>query len=63
MRHVGDSLLGAVYRLDDLGSEFLQALGDTMFLGRGFTAGSLRFGLGGDVSVRVEATDRAVAFA
>jgi hypothetical protein len=63
MRHIRNSLLRIINRLNDICRQLLQPVRHAVFFRRCFTGRSARFGVGGDVAVGVEATDRAVAFA
>ena len=60
--HVVELLLGVLDRLHNGGCELLERVGQGILLRRGFAGGGARFRGGGDVPVRVESSDGAVAF-
>lgn len=62
MRHIGNAFLGVVDGLDNGGCEFLEAVGELIFLGRSFVVCGAGFGVAGNATVRVEPADGAVAF-
>jgi hypothetical protein len=63
MRHVRNALLCIIDRLDDVCSQLFQGLRYAMFLRARFATRGACLGLRSNVSVGIEAADRAVAFA
>lgn len=61
MRHIRDLLLRVVDGRDDRGGEFLEVVGELVFLGGGFAGLLAALCLGGDAAVGVEAAEGAVA--
>lgn len=62
MRHIGNAFLGVVDGLDDCGRKFFKVVGELVFFGRSFAVCGASFGIAGNATIRVKATDGAVAF-